>query len=313
MSLHFLNRQHLKLISLYSGRYAMRGGTGIIFAVLVLVCGLLIAHIFVSPVEMQKKRIKSDMGLEIEDRKILEDLVDIARPGVRWALGGGEVHEEGEEKNKAMERTEKWTSYLLDTRPAMLSAIFLVMIFILPFLVALGAFNQFSGDIGSRGLRYHLLRTERPNIFFGRFLGTALFSILIMVFLLLVIILYIGFKLHVYAWPDLFTWGLRGLIAFALVCLPYVALCSWMSASMDSPFLSLIFCNLIVGVVPLFSKIGSLTWEPASNVKYVLPWGIHNYLLHHNLLVVLGAAAACLGYTALFLFLGHRHFQKRDL
>ncbi len=304
MSLHTVNRQHLKLISLYSGRYAMRGGTGIIFAILVLVCGLLIAHLFVSPVEMQKENVRSNMGLEVEDQKILEDLVDFARPGVMWALGGSGGDEE---------RTEKWTSYLLDKKPAMLSAIFLVMIFILPFLVALGAFNQFSGDIGSRGLRYHLLRTERPNIFFGRFLGTALFNILVMVFLLVVIILYIGFKLQVYAWPDLFTWGLRGLIAFTLICLPYVALCSWMSASMDSPFLSLVICNLVVGIVPLFAKIGSLTWEPASYVIYVLPWGIHNYLLHHNLLVVLGAAAACLGYTALFLFLGHRHFQKRDL
>jgi hypothetical protein len=90
-------------------------------------------------------------------------------------------------------------------------------------------------------------------------------------------------------------------------------LCSWISAAFDSPFGSLVICQLVVGAVPLFALIGRHTWEPLAAINYALPWGVQHYLLHPDALLTAGAAAACLGYTAAFLGLGYRHFSKRDL
>jgi len=311
MSLKDLNRRHLKLISLNSGRVAVRGGTGLLFFILVLTCGLLMAYIILLPLEEVKFEARRQ-GVDVEEKEVMDRLLFVARPAVAWAIGGGRGEDglSGEEDGK---KAERWTSYLLDDRPALLSAVFLLIMFSLPFLIAIGSFNQFSGDIATRGLRYQLLRTDRTNIFLGRFVGTAVYTILVMAFLLAVIVLYIGFKLKVYGWADLVPWGLRGLMAFVILSLPYVAFCSWFSTLVDSPFLSLVICKLAIALVPLLSFLGRKTWEPLAHLNFLMPWGVQNHLLHHDPLTILGAVAACLGYTAVFLFLGYHHFLRRDL
>lgn len=309
MGLKDLNLRHLKLISLYSSRYAIRGGSGLVFIFLFLACGLMTAHMIITPVEQIKAKAMSKTGQSIEDEEIVGELVRAARPVVKWVVGENDE----EEKDSGGEENVDWASYLLDEKPALLSAVLLIMIFALPFLVACGVFNQYSGDVQSKGLRYQLLRTERTNIFFGRFIGASIYTVLVIALLIAIITLYLGLKIRIYEWGSLMGWSLRGFMALVLVALPYVALCSWISGSIDSPFGSLVICTLVVGVVPLFAAIGSKSWEPAVYIKHVLPWGVQNYLLHSSAAYVLGTAAACLGYTVLFLFLGHRHFLKRDL
>ena len=44
-----------------------------------------------------------------------------------------------------------------------------------------------------------------------------------------------------------------------------------------------------------------------------VPWGWKYDLLHGDLMVRMTAMLAMLGFTAVFLWLGLRHFQKRDL
>lgn len=317
MSLQDLNFHHLKLISTYAARYAIRGGTGLVFVILALSCGLLMAHFILSPVEQVKEKNRAE-GLEMKDEDIVKNLIDIARPVVVWVIGGASSKDASEEgmpdtKDENGTSATEWASYLLDEKPALLSAVLLLMLFASPFLVALGAFNQFSGDVQTKGLRYQLLRTERTNIFFGRFLGTALYTVLVMALLISIIVLYLGLKINIYGWGALIVWSLRGLLALGIVCLPYVALCSWMSSMIDSPFGSLTINTLIVGAVPLFAFLGKNTWEPVAYVNYALPWGVQNYLLHPSTGSFLGAIAACCGYTLVFLFLGHRYFVKRDL
>jgi ABC-type transport system involved in multi-copper enzyme maturation permease subunit len=315
MSLRDVYPRHLALIAFYAARHAMRGGAGILFLVLTLTCGLLIAHVMLQPVEAGKKAAEERYGHALSDREVLEELAGHARPVVAWMLSSGESREQKSRGEGGAEpgAADVWAAYLLDDRPAFLSAVLLLLMFSLPFLITFGSFNLFSGDIGSRGVRYHLLRTERSNIFFGRFLGGALFTVATTVFLLVVIVVYVGWRLDAYSGSGLALWGLRGLLALALVSLPYVALCSWISASIDSPFLSLVAATMVIGAVPLFTFIGRATWEPLQYLIYALPWGLQNYLLHHEVSVVLGAGTACLGYTALFLFLGYRRFARRDL
>jgi len=201
----------------------------------------------------------------------------------------------------------------VDRRPALLSIIFLVLVFGMPFAISFLAFNQVTGDIQGHGLRYLLLRTERGNIYFGRFLGTAAFSTAVMAVIVATITLYLGLRVRLYPAAALAVWATHGFLALALLMLPYIALCSMVSASVDSPFLSLVVAKLIIGGVLLFAILGGLKWEAAKLVKYALPWGWQNHLLHPEPGHWLAAGLACLLYTAVFLLLGYTRFETRDL
>src|SRR5205814_5118158 len=129
---------------------------------------------------------------------------------VKWVTGSDEAE----------------VTYLLREQPALLSAIFVLLLIAFPFISCLGASNQTSGDIGSRGLRYLLLRTERPNIFLGRFVGTMGFLAASTALLMVILAVYIGAKFNIYSLGDMALWSLEGYAAVLFVCLPYVAMCA---------------------------------------------------------------------------------------
>lgn len=309
MSLRYLDRRHLTLVSLYSARHAVRGGTGLVFAVVTLFFGLITASVLLDNIEAGRK------ALQMSRADLVRDLVKFARPAVEWAIGGGAGDGEPASEKERAERdgARRWAAYLLDEQPALLSAIWLILVLGLPFLVALGSFNQLSGDVQSKGIRYQLLRTDRSNIIFGRFLGTLGFTLAVLLVVVLTIGLYTGLKFGLYEGKAVTLWSLRAALALAVMAIPYVALCSWISAAIDSPFASLTLCHLVIGGVPLLALIGRSSWKPLAAVNYALPWALQNQLLHPDALHVAGAAAACLGYAAVFLALGYFHFSRRDL
>jgi hypothetical protein len=144
----------------------------------------------------------------------------------------------------------------------------------------------------------------------------AAFATLAVGLLLVIVLLYLGFALPLYGWGELLGWGLHGFAALALLSLPYVALCGWISAGVDSPFGSLAISSLVVGGVPLFGALGGAFphyGKYVGYVRYLLPWGVQNRLLHFETGQVVLAVLACVGYTAVFLALGYRHFSRRDL
>lgn len=312
MSLKDLNRRHLSLIGIFSTRHAVRGGTGLIFLLLVMVGGLMVAHIVLQSVEVIQTQIREEYGEEIEKERLITEMTSAAKPFVSWALG---EREKSPIPGRTVGDTEEdaWAAYLLDDRPALLSAILLVLLFVLPFMSIMGAFNQYSGDVGTKGIRYQLLRTERANIYFGRFLGTVLYFSLTLALLVSTIVVYMGLKLDFYGWGELLRWGFLGWVCLSILAIPYVAMCGLISGAIDSPFGSLVLCCLVVLGVPLFALIAGLKWDEARYIRYLLPWATQNFLLHHSVAYVLAAVGGCLGYTAIFLTLGYRHFAKRDL
>ena len=78
----------------------------------------------------------------------------------------------------------------------------------MPFVISFLAFNQISGDVQNHGLRYLLLRTARCNIFFGRFIGTVLFSTAVMAFIASAYALYTVFDNFYTAIFFGLIWGL---------------------------------------------------------------------------------------------------------
>jgi hypothetical protein len=134
-----------------------------------------------------------------------------------------------------------------------------------------------------------------------------------MALIVAVITLYLGLRVRIYPAAMLTVWAVHGFLALAALMLPYIAVCSIVSASVDSPFLSLVLAKLVIGGVLLFAVIGGLKWQAVKLVKYLLPWGWQNYLLHPSLRLLLAAVAACFLYTAVFLILGYARFETRDL
>ncbi len=328
MKLRKLNIRHLRLISLYWSCYAVRSGSGLVYLMIALVFGLSVAHLLITPIEQLILQQKKEMG-QTDPVIINYTIINIGRPILQFVLGSksfGEIAEQeasgraysndalaDEQTGNEGDESDRWTRFLLEDRPALLSAIFLVLVFGMPFAISFLAFNQVAGDIQTYSLRYLLLRTERSNIYFGRFLGTAAFSTAVIAIIVATITFYLGAKLRIYPTGALAGWAVCGFLALSILMVPYIAVCSLISASVDSPFLALVLAKVVIAGVLLLAVLGSLAWKPAKYIKYTLPWGWQNHLLHPDPAHWGGAVAACLVYTAVFLMLGYYRFMRRDL
>lgn len=312
-SVRRIDPRQMNLVCGYSLRHSLRSGTGLVFILLALFFSLTVAHLIISPFELLVSR-SGELGLGAgqSGEMIEQQVVNMARPVVEWALSPREV-EDPEAQRAAEEKAAEWVEFVLDERPALLSAVLFILLFGMPLLIPFGAFNQTSGDIGNRGLRYLLLRTDRANIYYGRLLATLILTAAVQVCAVLAIALYIGLKLQIYGGTDMLIWSLQGLFALIVISVPYVALCAWFSASNDSPMVSLVICNLIIGGVVLGALVAAQVYEPAYLIRYLLPWGIQNRMLAPGVLTVLLTAGGCLLYAVLFTWLGARKFQTRDL
>ncbi|MDT8301457.1 MAG: ABC transporter permease subunit [Sedimentisphaerales bacterium] len=326
MNLKTINITHIRLISLYWSRFAVRSGSGLVYLMIALVFGLSVAHIIIMPVERLMALQKKQTG-QTNPQAINKAILDIGQPIIQFVLGIKTFEQVAKEAavtqmsppidtSTSAQSTpgyDPWTDFLIQKKPALLSVIFLILIFGMPFVISFLAFNQISGDIQNHGLRYLLLRTERCNIFFGRFIGTALFSTAVMAIIIATITFYLGMKTRLYPAPDLTIWALQGFLALSILMVPYIAVCSLISASVNSPFLSLVLAKVIIAGVLLTAILGSFAWKPAKYILYALPWGWQNNLLHPALAHWLVAVFASLAYTAFFLALGYIRFETRDL
>ena len=332
MKLKTLTIGHVRLISLYWSRYAVRSGSGLVYLMIALIFGLSMAHILIMPVEQLIAQQKREMG-KTDPQFIKKTIIDIGRPVIQFLFGqktleeifqgslagqGSYSNNDGGPENaaggpKKATGLEPWITFLLEKRPALLSAIFMLLIFGMPFAISFLGYNQVSGDVQSHGLRYLLLRTERSNIYFGRFLGTVIFSTAVMAIIVLTITFYLAMKTRIYPAGALTLWALHGFLALSILMVPYIALCSLISASVDSPFLSLILAKVIIAGVLLMGTLGRLAWKPAKYLLHALPWGWQSNLLHYEPVRCLLAALGCLVYAGFFLFLGYYYFERRDL
>jgi ABC-type transport system involved in multi-copper enzyme maturation permease subunit len=244
-------------------------------------------------------------------------LTQQAKPVVAWMVSSRTASaKNAASPRRSDEDAEAWADYLLDDRPGMLSAIFLILLFGWPLVVSFGAFDLYAGDISSRQLRYQLLRADRGSIFFGRLIGMLLTFAAVLVLLGVTVTVYMGCKLSVYAgysWSELAGWAVYGTVAMVCVSVPYIALCAWLSAACSGSFFSLTMASLAIGGVPLLSLFARLQHEAGGYVLYLLPWGFQMRLFHHEPLQVALAVGGCALHTLLFTWLGYRKFTTRDL
>lgn len=301
MTLRDLDGRQLRLICVHTMRHSLRSGSGLVYFVLAMFFGLIVANAVISPFEIIVRQNEQVGAAEVE-----QGITQFARPIVEWAITRGK-------KEDVDDATTAWVDYLLNGRPALLSAIFFILLFGMPLLIPYGGFNQTSGDIGNRGLRYLLLRTRRANIYWGRLLATMIMAVVVQILVIGTIGLYLGLKVKLYDGSDIATWSLQGLFALSIVTLPYVAVCGWLSASNDSPMTSLVVSNAVIGGVLLAGFLAQLRWDAGHWIAWLLPWGVQKQLFRPELTAVLLAGGACLLYTVFYAWLGARKFVTRDL
>ncbi|HSD89453.1 MAG TPA: hypothetical protein VLB44_18110, partial [Kofleriaceae bacterium] len=222
---------------------------------------------------------------------------------------------------KAARKVLDWTiepsddelDYLTKDHPAMISAFLIMLMMFVPFLTCLGGFNQTAGDIDTKGLRYLLIRTERSNIFLGRLIGTYLFAMAVFLILFLVLGAYMASNIKVHSPGEMLAWMASGYLRVMLFVAPYMAVCAWISCAIASPFGSLAISLLIVYFYPLIIYIGSKSADAISYGNLATPWGYKWWLFAPLGPKFFGGIAMMIAFTALFTFLGHRYFGKRDL
>ncbi len=301
-----IRKPHLQLIAGHSVRHGIRGGAGLISIFMTLITGLILAYVVIAPLEAfdQQKSHFADRYAELspeQNQQLTEELnksvIKTARKAIDWATDPSEA----QLKN------------LTDDHPAIVSAFLILLMLFTPFLICLGGFNQTSSDIDSKGLRFLLIRTERPNIFFGRFIGTYLFTAVVFAILFVILMLYMAIKVHIHAPGEMVLWLLGGYLRIMIFALPYMALCAWISCSIESGFGSMIISMMIAYLIPGFIGFGSSISSSVHYGQYLTPWGYKYWLFQPMGLQFFAGILVMLGFTVLLLFVGSRHFAKRDL
>ena len=127
MSLADLNARHLRLVAGYSARYSLRAGSGIVYMILIVICGLAISAQLIDGVVFRvKEESRRQSGREISNEEILRLLVNEVSGVADWYLQEDTPEGDLEAEREAKERASEWSEFLLRKRPALLSVIFLV-------------------------------------------------------------------------------------------------------------------------------------------------------------------------------------------
>ena len=302
-----LRKAHLNLIARHSLKHGLRGGAGLVSIALTLMIGLLLSQCAVGPLEsVDKIDARAERaGLDQDQRDYAKkqankQLVTLAVQIMKWTT----------------DPSDEQLEYLTEDKPAMISVLLVLLFFATPLFGCLGGFNQTAGDIGSKGLRFLLFRTERANIFWGRFLGTLAFTAAVNLLLFVILGLYMAAKIKVHPTGDMLLWMGQGYLRMMVFTLPYVALCAWISSAMESAFGALAISLLVAFFAPLlFGVIGGVmgAGEQIQYLQLITPWGYKYWLLEPMGLKFFGGIAVMFGFSALFLWLGHRNFSRRDL
>jgi ABC-type transport system involved in multi-copper enzyme maturation permease subunit len=229
--------------------------------------------------------------------------------------------------------------FMFDTDPAMLDAlkniplvvlfVFKITLFFLPAYVALMGFDQISGEVGPRSIRYLVVRSSRSAVLFGKYLAQAA------ALLILVLLVDVGIFAYARATNPDFGWGLlvgtllKFWLAEVVFSLAYLALTTLCSTLFRSPAVSLVFNFLALFGLWMIHTIGGLgvhrellptgmpgpetVTSPIAALRYASPSHYSTDLLHPRWTAFAGSGLAYLCFAAIFLFAAWAVLRARDV
>jgi len=216
--------------------------------------------------------------------------------------------------------------------PLIILLTFKTTLFFLPLCIVLMGFDQISGEIGPRSIRYLAVRARRSSILLGKYLSQATLLAGLVLVVDLAAIAVARWQIPSFQPAAMAAMLLRCWLAASVLSLAYLALTSLCSTLFRSPALSLTYNCFVLFGLWLLDFIGSsaarsveqareagerggtlaittaLSW-----LRYAAPSHYSHDLLHPELPRLLESTAACAGFAAMFLVAGHAMLRRKPL
>ncbi len=221
-------------------------------------------------------------------------------------------------------------SGFLSEMPMVLLVVFKLATVFLPIFVALMGFDQISGEIGPRSIRFLVLRARRSSIVVGKFLSQATLLAGLMAISTIVMVMVAKLLNADFLWGHAFGVLAKLLVAGLVSVVAYEALTTLCSAITRQTGVSLLLnvgLMLVIWFVSIISSVYRLPGEAAAfgsfeslktesyaaYLKYVSVWSYNQDLLHPSAIRFLSAAMVHVGFGLFFLGLAHLSLRRRDL
>ncbi len=199
--------------------------------------------------------------------------------------------------------------------PLEVLVVFKITLFFLPAYVVLMGFDQISGEVGPRSMRYLTVRARRSSVLLGKFLSQATLLLGLVLIIDLAIFVYARIANPDFGFADVVLNLLKFWLAAIVFSLAYVSLTTLCSALFRSPAVSLVFNFILLFIFWLMDTIGRASGEDGVLrwLRYLSPSYYAGNLLHPRLAEFAASGAAYAGFATIFLLGAYAVLRARDL
>jgi len=261
------------------------------------------ANLSEQEVEKQISKLKEEGADEDEVRAKVKESTDKAKKEVISKVFGND--------------DEAMTEALL-VMPLVVLVVFKLTLFFLPIYIAVMGFDQISGEVGPRSIRYLTVRSRRSSVMFGKYLAQGAVLALLMLVIDAALCVYGKASDADFSFAAMnLTLGKLWLSALVF-SLAYLALTTLCSSLFRQPAVSLVVNFIALFGVWLMALIGEAAKQMNEHgvvqyVRYGSVWYYRTDLLHPHFDRLAAAGGAHLGFTLLFLGLAWLVLRRRDL
>lgn len=197
--------------------------------------------------------------------------------------------------------------------PTVVNALFTVNLFFLPAYVALMGFDQISGEVGPRSIRYLTLRARLSSLLMGKFLVQATLLVGLVLAIDLGIFIYAKLTNPSFTLASLAVNLLKVWLATIVFSLAYVALTTLCSSLFRTPAVSLVFNFIVLLAFWLMDLGGRFADSAIRYIRYVTPSYYSSDLLSSELSAFGTSGLAYTAFTLVFLGGAYAALRARDL
>ncbi|MEW5741568.1 MAG: ABC transporter permease subunit [Myxococcota bacterium] len=224
--------------------------------------------------------------------------------------------------------SDERTIEAISVLPLVLLFVYSLTTFFAPLLIAFMGFDQMSGELGPKSIRYLIVRARRNSIILGKFLSqvTMLAALLTLCVLAMVVV---SKALNAdFAMNDVLIWTVKLTAAMVVMGATYAALTTLCSSLMRVSALAL-FLNLIILFAFWFIGLIGNAWRIPGHpptgldvlksesvlafVRYLAPGYFEDALLSPAILEFNTGLVAHVGFMLVFLGLAQVAMKRRDL
>lgn len=203
--------------------------------------------------------------------------------------------------------------FLVLDRPPVMSLYFLGCLLGMPILVLFLSFNQISGYVSRRTIRYIIPKTGRLELYLGLFTSNLLFFTVVSGALAAVMTVGWALVAKDVGASTVILYSLRIFLSVWLSSVPLIAFMSMIAALTGSPVATMFLGLGAYGVIDIAGWYLTKQTEWGVILHYLLPLEAKYWFAYPGVGRYLGAAALMAVYTGAYLALGWAFLRRRDL